>query len=781
MRRTECGTDVEQASIVDENMRREGLGLDTRADGMRRYGVMLTILVALAWVQALAARPGLPGDGEDSHTRVALLADVRSVQPGTRFTAGILLSMDPGWHTYWQNPGESGLATTVRWTLPSGFSAGGIEWPLPEKKIESGDILTYGYTGEVMLLVSVMPPESLRAGTTVTLGVDVEWLECETTCIPGSASAQMKLPVSSAPPVPDNRQLFEAARRLLPVPLSEESEFTMVETADAGLVDLRLRPTGSARFMVGGSDAPDFFPEASDGLSIGRAEVNAQQTDVRLRIPVRAMSVSPGKKELSGIIVYRMENAGRKAVRIEIPLPSSFFQTKEGTSQVPGRLLDRTFSISESSSGQDSLIVYLLFAVIGGMLLNIMPCVLPVIALKIFGIIRMAGDQPAQVKKLGWFFSLGILASFLVLAGLVVLLKVAGQQVGWGFQFQEPLFVVAMSAVVFAFGLSLFGVFEIRLPGAAVTGVSALASRRQEGGKGYAVSFWEGVFATVLATPCTAPFLGSALGFAFSQPAWIILVIFAAVASGMALPYLILTARPAWMKFLPKPGSWMESAKQFMGFLMMATLLWLLYILGKQLGMEAVVWTGAFLLTVGIACWLIGRFATLTAPRKIVLLSWMLAVASVGIGYVLFVNPILAARDIVSAPVGAATEGGEPNVDGIAWEPFSLSLLESALDQKKSVFIDFTADWCLTCKVNEKAVLADDEVIARIRSSGILAIRADWTSRNQDITRLLAKFGRSGVPLYVFFPAGRPSDPIILPEVITKGVVLDAIQKATAQ
>jgi thiol:disulfide interchange protein DsbD len=382
----------------------------------------------------------------------------------------------------------------------------------------------------------------------------------------------------------------------------------------------------------------------------------------------------------------------------------------------------------------------------------------------------MAGDKPIEVKKSGWFFSLGILASFLALALIVIVLKSAGQLVGWGFQFQEPLFIIAMCTVVFGFGLSLFGVYEISVPGFLMQGATNIEQK-----KGWLAPFSEGVFATILATPCTAPILGTALGFAFSQPASIIILIFAATAFGMALPYLILTAKPKWMKFLPKPGNWMVAAKQFMGFLMMATAVWLLYILGKQLGMEAVIWTVAFLLVVGVACWLIGTFATLSASRSKYFATWGVALLLVVFGYKIFVGDVLHARDVLSN-TAVATPSAEG--DGIAWEPFTIETLESHLKENKSVFIDFTAEWCLTCKVNEKTVLADQAVISKLKEKNIITMKADWTNRNETITRLLQKFGRSGVPLYVLFPAGKPTEPIVLPEVITPSIVIDAVEKA---
>jgi thiol:disulfide interchange protein DsbD len=258
----------------------------------------------------------------------------------------------------------------------------------------------------------------------------------------------------------------------------------------------------------------------------------------------------------------------------------------------------------------------------------------------------------------------------------------------------------------------------------------------------------------------------------------VILLIFSAVGIGMALPYLILTARPAWMKYLPKPGAWMETAKQFMGFLMMATLLWLLYILGKQLGMEAVIWTGAFLLTVGVACWCIGRFATLTASRRKYYATWVVALLIVVGGYFGFLEGVLNVRGLIAGTVGGDGDAEARLANSVAWEPFSLQSLESRLRGGNPVFLDFTAEWCLTCKVNERTVLVDQNVVQKLRSSGIVAMKADWTTRNPDITKLLQKFGRSGVPLYVIFPAGKPTQPIVLPEVVTPGMLLEALDKA---
>jgi thiol:disulfide interchange protein/DsbC/DsbD-like thiol-disulfide interchange protein len=721
--------------------------------------ILIALVIHLVSIQSSFAK-------EVNHTRARLVCDVSGTVPGSTVTLGVLLQMDPGWHTYWENSGESGLATSVRWTLPEGFTVSGLQWPIPDKKIEPGDVLTYGYAGEVMLLATMHIPQSTHL-TMAKIQAEVSWLECEKTCVPGEATLSLELPLArEARPSPDAGSIASSLARL-PRPPAGARDVSLTVTTTKDSLSIEVVPLSGVSLRNEVSDLPDFYPVAESAGYVGRTTTTPAHGGVRISMPLLAQGTDP--HEIRGILVYTLSDGSRHGIEL------SHTPGKEGS------LLDRNFIIDRPTGGEASLIVYLGLALLGGLLLNIMPCVLPVIALKVFGLVKMAGDEPQRVRRLGWMFSLGILASFLVLALLVIVLKVAGQQVGWGFQFQEPLFVIGMSALVFAFGLSLFGVFEIRLPGVAVSGVSTMISQQeQKGGRGYAASFAEGVFATILATPCTAPFLGTALGFAFAQPMGIILLIFSVVALGMALPYLVITARPTWQRFLPKPGAWMETAKQFMGFFMMATLLWLLYVLGKQLGMEGVIWTAAFLLTVGMGCWLIGRFATLTASRAKVWTTWVVALLLVVGGYVVFISSILDVQAAIAGPPALTTSGGETANGDVVWESFSPALLEGHLQRQQPVLLDFTAEWCLTCKVNEKTIIADQHVQEKLRSSGIVTIKADWTNRNPDITKLLAKFGRSGVPLYVVFPAGRPNEPIILPEVLTTGILLDALERAIA-
>ncbi|MBI5471762.1 MAG: thioredoxin family protein [Ignavibacteriae bacterium] len=738
----------------------------------------ISILAVLGAFCSVAFAQPESGKKDAHHTKVSLLSEVKTVQPGVPFTVGILMKMDKDWHTYWKNPGESGLPTEIAWKLPAGFTAGEIQWPLPHKYNESGDVLTYGYENESMLLVEITPATNVAAGSRVTLKADVSWLECEKLCVPGSASVELQLSVAADASEKINQNLLAKYRSQIPLRYESAGDLGISSDAKNGTVTITLQ--SREKKLAKSNVSPDFYPEPLDPVTMSRTEVAFDPAETKLSVRLSSEEKIAGPKTLKGVVVYQLEGGDRRGIAIDVPLSEEFCSTLGATSSdattKDGGFLDQKFTTIETAQ-QQPLYMYILFAIIGGLLLNIMPCVLPVIALKIFGLVKMAGNQPRQIRKLGWFFSLGILASFLSIALVVLLLKSAGESVGWGFQFQEPLFVIAMSTIVFAFGLSLFGVFEITVPSFAVSGVSRVASKADSETHGFAAPFAEGVFATILATPCTAPFLGSAMGFAFSQPAYIILILFAAVAFGMALPYLILTTKPAWMKFLPKPGEWMVTAKQFMGFLMMATLLWLLHVLGSQLGMEAVVWTGAFLLFVGIACWMIGRFATLTATRARYFSTWAAALLLVVAGYMFFIGDILKARDVLTSTAQAGVASAESS-GKIAWEPFTVEALETHLGNKRTVFIDFTAEWCLTCKVNEKSVLADQSVIDAVKQRNIVAMKADWTTRNETITKLLAKFGRSGVPLYVVFPKDRPTEPIVLPEVITTGIVLDALEKA---
>jgi thiol:disulfide interchange protein len=409
------------------------------------------------------------------------------------------------------------------------------------------------------------------------------------------------------------------------------------------------------------------------------------------------------------------------------------------------------------------LVTFLIFGFLGGFILNLMPCVLPVISLKIFGFIKHAGKGRRGVLRNGMAFIAGIFVWFIGLALLLIALKAAGYQITWAAQFTNPYFVLALSVIVLVFALDLFGVFEIALPQTLMHRMLQSSTREGEAG-----SFFQGLFATALATPCTAPFLGTAIGFAFTQSSVVILLMFVAVAAGMSAPYFLLSAQPAWMKFLPQPGPWMVHVKQFMGFLLLATLLFLIYVLGAQRGLEGAIWASCFLLIIAIVCWMKGAFVVptaSTAKRGVALFLMLLLLLLSG---VYFIGDKFQSSKIDTAQ---SASGGD-------WQPFTPERLQSERDQGHAVFVDFTAAWCLTCKFNEKTVLENSEVRDAFERHGIVKLKADWTNGDPAITKLLQQFGRPGVPLYVLYP-GKSQEPIVFPELLTKSILLDKLETIT--
>lgn len=660
------------------------------------------------------------------------------------FTLALRFRIAPEWHLYWKNPGDAGLAPKAEWTLPEGFTVSDLQFPTPHK-IATKTAVDYGYDDELILLATLMPPKTPPQN--FTLKVDLTWLVCRESCIPGDATIEFNTATLSEKSRAEATSLIERAREKMPESLSKVDAKleSAIARAQGGKSLLTLRFTGETAKKI-----TDFFPEEVPGFVVNYSEIAVANGTVEF-------ALTPTRKDAKLTEIKGLVMLGEKGYAFSSTVKSA------GTS---GGLLGQDFKTGGGASL--SIWLALLFAFIGGLILNVMPCVLPVISLKVMGFVEQAGSGSSKSVQHGLMFTLGVLSSFWLLAFVAVMLQQAGEQIGWGFQFQSPLFVLAMSAVMFVFGMNLIGVFEFSAPNVS-GGVGQALSRRDALG-----SLMNGVLATTLATPCTAPFLGSALGFAFSQPPYIIFAIFTMVGLGLSTPYLILAAKPEWLKFIPKPGEWMIRFKQVMGFLLFATVVWLLSVIGAQLGAEGVVATVAFLLGVGIACWAIGAFIDFSssAPRKAIV--WSLA-ALVTLGsYYLSFEQYLNWRS-----VEAATLVSPKRESKIAWTAFSLAVVEESVAAGKPVFIDFTADWCFTCKVTEQTVLETDDVREKISALGVMPIKADWTNRNDEITQLLKKFGRSGVPLYVVFPAGKLDEPIVLPEVITKEMLIEALEKSS--
>jgi len=665
--------------------------------------------------------------------KAELLADTSAIVPGKAFTVGLLLRMAPGWHTYWKFSGDAGLPTELKWKLPQGWKIGEIQWSIPLKTIDPGDIETYGYENEVLLMQEITPPSKIDESS-VKLSAEANWLVCEKICIPGGETLQLELPISTTSQ-PANTELFARYRRLLPQNWPGADAAT-TEWSRAGS-DLRLKVASVA---LANYPAVDFFPFPEQGTVVGHPTVESRnKNQILFRIPIESSGKS--MSAMAGLVVFSQQPNGDDRAAWQITPPSIV----SAAHPVPVR----------------GIFTFLLFGFLGGIILNLMPCVLPVISLKIFGFIQQAGQSRQKILRSGIAFALGIFAWFIALALLLIALKAAGRDVTWGgFQFTNAYFVLALSVIVLVFALNLFGVFEISLPQSMTRGLLSTTERKDDLG-----SFFQGVFATVLATPCTAPFLGTALGFAFSQSPAIILAMFVAIAAGMSAPYLLLSAQPAWLRFLPKPGSWMMHVKQFMGFLLLATLLFLLYVLGAQRGLEGAIWASSFLLVISVACWIKGAFVVPTASaakRSVAVVLMLVLVFASGVYFI--------GDKFYSASVAATDSGLRGD-----WQAFAPDRLQAELEQGHPVFVDFTAAWCLTCKFNEANVLESQEVREAFQRRGVVKLRADWTNGDPVITKLLQQFGRPGVPLYVLYP-GKSEAPIVFPELLTKSMVLEKLE-----
>ena len=662
-----------------------------------------------------------------------LLADTTAIVPGKPFTVGLLLRMAPGWHTYWKFSGDAGLPTELKWKLPAGWKVSEMQWPIPLKTIDPGDIQTYGYVDEVLLMQEITPPAKLD-GSSAKLSADANWLVCEKICIPGSATLQLGLPVS-ATSQPANTELFARYRGLLPQNWpGANSASTKWERVGS---DLRLKVTSATLAKY---PAVDFFPLPDEGAVVGHPGIESRnENEIVFRIPIE--SAPKNLSSMAGLIV--------------------FSQQPNGEDRAAWQITTAPVVSAASPAAARGIFTFLLFGFIGGIILNLMPCVLPVISLKIFGFIQQAGQSRQKILRSGIAFTIGIFAWFLALALLLIGLKGAGREVTWGgFQFTNAYFILVLSVIVLVFALNLFGVFEISLPQSMTRGLLLTSDR-----KDFLGSFFQGVFATVLATPCTAPFLGTALGFAFTQSPAIILAMFVAIAAEMSAPYLLLSAQPGWLRFLPKPGPWMLHLKQFMGFLLLATLLFLLYVLGAQRGLEGAIWASCFLLVISVACWMKGAFAVPTASaakRGLVLVLMLLLVIGSG---VYFIGDKFQSAKVASAD--SQLRGG--------WQAFTPERLQAELEQGRTVFVDFTAAWCLTCKFNEASVLESAEVRDAFQRHGIVKLKADWTNGDPAITKLLQHFGRPGVPLYVLYPA-KKEEPVVFPELLTKRMLLEKLE-----
>ena len=722
---------------------------------MRRIEILFNLCLCLAAFTANAA-----------HTQARLILAADTARPGDTVWAGVDMKMEPGWHTYWKNPGEAGMATKIEWQLPPGVTAGEIQWPLPEK-LPPAEVTTYGYDNEVMLIVPLKLASNLKPGL-LDLKAKISWLECKEACVPGSGDVEATLNIGSETKPSADAATIDSWKNEVPKSGDNLSASAWWEkSTNDDTRSLLIEGSGTLKAPWGPMDKADFFPDASDTFEVqGATEMlPARSHDFTLRKMVQKFSGN-WPKEIRGVIVEETAGGLRTGFAVKLPVADQAPANETALSSAGA-------GVTPVSTGGplapllQPLWKMLLYAFIGGLILNIMPCVLPVIALKILGFINHAQHEPHRVRALGLVYALGVLVSFLALAAIVIGVKAAGHHAGWGMQFGSPEFIVVLTTLITLVALNLFGVFEVTLGGRALSAAGQLTAKQ-----GAVGAFFNGLLATALATPCTAPFLAPALGFAFAQSSSLIVLIFLFVGLGLAAPYVVLSWNPAWLKILPKPGAWMEKFKIAMGFPMLLTAVWLFNLAADDYSTN-VLWLGVFLVLIAFAAWIFGEFVQRGRAGKGIALV-IVFILAVG-GYAFALESQLHWRE----PMVAATPGSLKTApDGIDWQSWSPAAVAQARAAGKPVLVDFTANWCLTCQVNKKIAIEVPSVREKLKDINAVALVGDYTHFPDAITTELNRYDRAGVPLVLIYPKNPDSQPIVLPAVLTPGIVLDALDRA---
>ena len=684
------------------------------------------------------------GPVQTDNAEVELISEQKNILPGQTFWIGIRMDMRDGWYVYYRNPGDSGMPMMVNWLHEKEYNIGEIQWPTPLWIDVSGGLTSYGYYDNILFMMEATAPADLQPGDEITLMAEADWLICEDICIPEYADIELTLTVAEDE-VDYNEEwlpLFAETREDLHVTLDyweasgsyEDGRATLTLSTDA----FSLPEYSEIRYFAkkdseieNGAEQP--FTISGNSITMELQKSTYKSGDIER---LWGLLYSPDGWDEEGNI---------KAMVVDVDL------TEEAV------LAEEVSSLPVFSS---RFLLILGFALLGGLILNLMPCVFPILSIKVMNFMQMSGQSGSKVKTHGWVFGAGVLISFLILAGLLLLLRAGGQELGWGFQLQTPAFIAFMTFLMFGLGLSLMGLFEI---GNSLISVAGKANT----GEGLRGSFFSGILATVLATPCTAPFMGTALGVAITLPATSALIIFAALGIGMAAPYIILSSFPYLLKFLPKPGSWMETFKQLLAFPLFATAIWLIWVFGQQTGVDGLTRLLIGLLMLSFGIWILYRWNAFQISTKARVFSRSVVTALIVAGFLFSAS---------SVPATQQNEDGITVSLGVEWQNFSNELVEEYRDQGKNMFIDFTADWCITCKANERVVFTSNRVKDRFDELGFEMIKADWTNRNPEITRALESFGRNGVPLYVIYSPSL-DEPMILPELLTPNIVLNALDQ----
>jgi thiol:disulfide interchange protein DsbD len=706
-------------------------------------GAVLSCVAILCGVAAAA--PAAP----KRKVAVDLIADRAAVKAGETVTLAIRQKIEPGWHTYWTNPGDSGEPTTVEWRVEGAGEPGPLKYPLPHA-IPIAGLTNYGFENEVLLLTEVAVPNTAQ-GHVVVSG-KVSYLVCKDICIPEEADVSLTLPVAAEAQPSRSEIAIRTAKDALPKPLMGTATFAEGDAPKR--VMLAVKPNDAA--LIEKAEKARFYP-AAWGL-VANSDPQPARTEngtLTLQLP---RGEGGSQSTLEGLLALTGKDGTRTGYTLTAQNDPRLATASIVSAPAQGAAAGGAGATSgaEGTSGI-TLATAILFAFLGGVILNLMPCVFPVLALKALSFAK-APVRKGYVE--GLTYLAGVLASFTVFAAAILALREGGSAFGWGFQFQSPAFVLGLAVLFFAMGLSLSGVLEFG------SGLMSAGDRlaRMPGSAG---TFFTGVLAAVAATPCTAPFMGAAIGFGISQPAPVLFAILIALGLGFAAPVFALSTSPLLQRILPKPGAWMETLKQFLAFPLYATAAWLVWVLSIQTGSNGVMGAAVALIGVSFAAWLAAKTAFASAPIRIL--------APVAAGAAILFGIMLGSVDDGQP---ASAEQGRPSA-GLKTEAYSPARLAGLRAEGRPVFVNLTAAWCITCKVNERVALDSASLASEFDRAGVVYLKGDWTRKNPEISALLSQFGRAGVPLYLFYPAGG-GEPRILPQILTESLVLNEIKTKSA-